>query len=47
MGKKLGLDKSYNALKTVLGSYPITGGKWTPIRPQRVRPSPRPKQRPQ
>ena len=28
MGKKLGLDKSYNALKTVLGSYPITGGKF-------------------
>jgi len=26
MGKKLGLDKAYNALKTVTGSYPITGG---------------------
>jgi hypothetical protein len=28
MGKKLGLDKAYNALKTVTGSYPITGGKF-------------------
>ena len=26
MGKKLGLDKSYSALKAVTGSYPITGG---------------------
>jgi len=26
MGKKFGLDKEYNALKTVLGTYPITGG---------------------
>jgi len=26
MGKKLGLDKSYNALKTTLGKYPIVGG---------------------
>jgi len=26
MGKKLGLDKSYNALKIATGSYPVTGG---------------------
>ena len=24
MGKKLGLDKSYNALKITLGKYPLT-----------------------